>query len=78
MKSQMKFDYSKLLGKIKENGYILSDFAKQVGLASSTFSLRLSGVGYFRQPEIVKMCDILGIAKKDIPVYFFTQKVQKN
>ena len=75
MKTQVKFDYSKLLGRIKEKGYTLNEIAKCIGLAPSTFSLRLSSDGYFRQPEMVKICDVLGIAYKDIPVYFFTRKV---
>lgn len=75
MKTDIKFDYSKLLGKIKEKGYTQAEFAVELGKASSTFSLRLSGEGYFRQPEMIKICDMLGIAYKEIPVYFFTQKV---
>ena len=78
MKTQVKFDYSKLLGKIKEKGFTLAEFAKCIGIASSTFSLKLSGEGYFRQPEMIKMCDVLGVAYKEIPIYFFTLKVQKN
>ena len=75
MKKQLNFDYSKLLGKIKENGFTLAKFAKCIGIAPSTFSLRLSGDCFFRQPEIIKMCEVLGIAYKEIPLYFFTQKV---
>ena len=75
MKKQVKFDYSKLLGKIKEKGFTQEEFVKCIGIAPSTFSLRLSSDGYFRQPEMVKICDVLGIAYKDIPVYFFTRKV---
>ena len=75
MRASVKFDYSKLLGKIKENGYTQSEFAAELGMTPSTFSLRLSGKGYFRQPETIKMCDMLGIAYKDISLYFFTQKV---
>ena len=63
MRASVKFDYSKLLGKIKENGYTQSEFAAELGK------------GYFRQPETIKMCDMLGIAYKDISLYFFTQKV---
>ena len=75
MKKQVKFDYSKLLGKIKEKGLTLAEFAKCIGMAPSTFSLKLSGEGYFRQPEIISICDELGIAYKEIIAYFFTLKV---
>ena len=75
MKNHVKFDYSKLLGKIKEKGFTQEEFAKCIGMAPSTFTLRLSCGGYFRQPEIVESCDVLEIAYKDIPVYFFTSKV---
>lgn len=75
MKKGIKFDYSKLLGRIKEKGYTLNEIAKFIGLAHSTFSLRLSGEGFFRQPEIIKLCDVLEIPYKEIPLYFFIQKV---
>ena len=70
-----KFDYSKLLGKIKEKGYTHAKFAHCISIAPSTLSLILSGNGYFKQPIIERICSVLGIDKKDIGAYFFTQRV---
>ena len=78
MKKLVKFDYSKLLGKIKEKGLIQAEFAQMIGISPTTFSLVISGDAYLRQPTIDKACDVLGINRKEIPAYFFTLKVQKN
>lgn len=75
MKNQIKFDYSKLLGKVKENGLTLAEFAKKIGISSTTISLVLSSGAFLRQPTIIKACIVLGIDKKEIPSYFFTLKV---
>ena len=75
MKKTVKFDYSKLLGKIKEKGLIQAEFARMIGISSTTFSLVLSGDAFLRQPTIEIACDVLGINRKDIPLYFFTLEV---
>ena len=69
------FDYSKLLGKIKENGLTLAEFAKNIGISSTTLSLVLSSGAFLRQPTIIRACKVLDIEKKEIPAYFFTLKV---
>lgn len=71
----VRFDYSKLLGKIKEKGYIQSDIAKKIGIGQTTFCEFLAGKTFLRQSVIIKICDVLEIAYKDIPLYFFTQRV---
>ena len=73
MENKVKYDYSKLLGKIKEKGYTHAQFAEAIGRTASTVSLRFSGDGYFTQLEINKACDLLGIAKNEIAAYFFTK-----
>ena len=78
MKTKIMFDYSKLLGKIKEKGLTLAEFAKMIGISSTTLSLVLSNGAFLRQPIIIKACNVLGIDRKEIPSYFFTLKVQKN
>ena len=75
MNTKIKFDYSKLLGKIKENGFTLAEFAKKIGVSSTTFSLVLSSGAFLRQPTIIRACKVLRIEKKEIPSYFFTLKV---
>ena len=70
-----KFDYSKLLGRIKEKGHTLQSFAKAIGISLSTLSLKLSNKAYFKQGEMHKACDVLEFDTAEIGVYFFTLKV---
>lgn len=72
---KLQFDYSKLLGRIKEKGYTLQTFAKAIGISLSTLSLKLSNKAYFKQCEMNLTCAVLGFDKAEIGVYFFTQKV---
>ena len=74
----MKFDYSKLLGRIKEYGYTQESLALEVGMAVSTMSLKLNNRAFFTQPEIRKICVLLSISVDRIGEYFFTPEVQKN
>lgn len=74
----MQFDYSKLLGRIRECGITQEMLAKAVGMSESTLSLKLNNKAVFTQNEIKKICVALEIENADILGYFFTQKVQKN
>ena len=69
------FDYSKLLGRIKEKGFTQETFAEAIGISKATLSLKLSNKAYFKQNEMDKACLVLGIDKAEIGAYFFAQKV---
>ena len=69
------FDYSKLLGKIKEKCGTQERFAILMNMSSVTLSKKLNGKSEWTQEEINKACDILEIDPIEIPVYFFTVKV---
>lgn len=69
------FDYSKLLGKIKEHGLTNAMLAKKIGTTPTTLSLKLSNKASFKQKEIAKCCELLHINTKDVGAYFFTKKV---
>lgn len=71
----MRFDYSKLLGRIKEFGYTQENLAKETGMTKATMSLKLNNKASFTQPEIEKIRKILGITYGEIGAYFFTPKV---
>ena len=73
-----KYDYSKLRGKIKEVCETQDCFAEKLGIGRVSLSQRLNNVLDFSQSEMYRTCDILGIKKEEIPVYFFTLKVQKH
>ena len=74
----MQFDYSKLLGRIKECGYTQEELAEKIGITKATMSLKLNNKAFFTQPEIEKIRKILSIARDEVGLYFFTLKVQKN
>lgn len=72
----MQFDYSKLLGRIKECGFTQETLAKHIGIAKSSMCLKLNNKANFSHPEMFLICDALGIEISEIGVYFFTLKVR--
>lgn len=74
----MEFDYSKLRGKIKEVYGTQDSFAAEMKMGRVSLSQRLNNALQFSQGEIERACMLLGIATDNIPVYFFTPKVQKS
>ena len=72
----MVFDYSKLLGKIKEKGLTQETLAKEIGITPGSMSEKLNNKANFKQKEIFWICHILCIAIDEIGVYFFAQKVR--
>ena len=71
----MAFDYSKLDGKITERFGTRYAFAHAMGFSERTMSLKMSGQVSWKQTEMAKACELLGIRKKDIPSYFFAVQV---
>lgn len=67
----MKYNYSKLIGRIAEKCGTRTEFAKQMGLSERSIFLKLTGKTGFKQSEIVKACSVLCIKPEDIPSYFF-------
>jgi DNA-binding XRE family transcriptional regulator len=74
----MAFDYSKLLGRIKELGFTQESLAKNIGIAKSSMCLKLSNKANFRHIEMFLICEALNIEVREIGVYFFTPKVRKG
>lgn len=72
----MPFDYSKLLGRIKECGFTQESLAKRIGIAESSLCLKLNNKANFRHGEIFLICEALRITASEIGVYFFTPKVR--
>ncbi len=71
----MACDYSKLRGKIKEVFGTQDAFAEAINIGRVSLSQRLTGKLDFTQNEINSACDVLGLNKSDIPIYFFAEKV---
>ena len=68
---KMIFDYSKLLGRIKETGYTQLELAKIIGCSEATLNLKLKNVREFKLSEAKKICDVLKIDTLHIAEYFF-------
>ena len=65
------FDYSKLKGKIIEIFGAQYKFAEKMGWSERTLSLKMNGNRPWKQPDICKAIELLGLTEKDIPAYFF-------
>ena len=74
----MGFDYSKLLGRIKEKGFTQETLAKRIGITPGVMSIKLNNQSHFKQREIFAICEALEIAISEIGDYFFTLRVRKN
>ena len=71
------FNYNKLRGKIKEVFNTQAAFAKEMGISNTSLSEKLNNKVEFTQKEIERAIELLQIPKDEIPIYFFTIKVQK-
>lgn len=81
MRKQIKdpvFDYSKLLGRIKEICGTNERFAEAIGLGRGSLSKSLNNKREFTQPEMLISAQVLDFPVSEIPVYFFTAIVQKH
>ena len=74
----MQFDFSKLIGRIREFGYTQETLAAEIGMAKATMNLKLNNKAYFTLPEMAKIQKVLCIAIEEVGVYFFALIVQKN
>ena len=69
------YDYSKLNGRIAECGYTHNALAKAVKMHPNSLRDRLENRLEFKQDDIIRLSDTLGIKYKEIPTYFFTIKL---
>ena len=67
----MKFNYSKLLGRIRECGFTQASLADAIGISKVTMNAKLNNQYFFTQGEMVAICKVLSIPFKEIPLYFF-------
>lgn len=68
----MSYNYSKLLGRIREKNLTQEKLAEMSGMNVSSLSQRLNNKRSFRQKDIIAICKILDIAPEEIGLYFFT------
>ena len=68
----IKFDTSKLLGKIIEKYGSQRELAKSIGVNTTTLSRKLNGYSNFSLQEAYKISKALDIPSEEINTYFFT------
>ncbi len=71
MGKKVSFDYSKLRGRIVEKCGTQTVFSQKVGLSMVSLGKKLNGNRSFKDREIVRIAEILGISIDEIPAYFF-------
>lgn len=69
------FDYSKLLGRIRELSLTQEECAKKIGVSAQSFNYKLNNKRSFNQVEIKKLVELLELDCTEIKDYFFTEKV---
>ena len=74
----MAYDYKKLSGKIIEKFGTRQNFASAMGWSERTLSLKMNCKVYWKQPEIIKASELLGIPSNEVMDYFFVKNVQNN
>jgi transcriptional regulator with XRE-family HTH domain len=67
----MKFNYSKLLGRMKEYGFTQEKLAEAVGISKYTLNAKLNNHFSFSQDEIIAICKVLHIPARNIGNYFY-------
>mgnify|MGYP005608789587 CR=1 FL=1 len=67
----MKYNYSKLLGRMKECGITQEQLAKAIGKNETTLSAKLNNKSQFKGEEMDAICKVLDIPNEEIGAYFF-------
>lgn len=65
----IQYDYSKLLGRMREKGFTQAVLAKSLGINAATLNRKLKNCTDFNQTEMRKIAQILDI--NSIEEYFF-------
>lgn len=65
------YDYSQLLGRLKEKKITQDQLAAKIGISPASMNLKLCNKSPFKQDEILAICDVLSIISSEIPAYFF-------
>ena len=72
------YDYSKLLGRIKEKNGTRENLIKVITISATSLNLRLNNKLKFNQQDIKELSEALDIQEHEIPDYFFKEKVRKS
>lgn len=67
----VEYDYSKLLGRMKEKHFTQAELAESIGLSETSLNFRLNNKLDFKQQDMRKIADLLEIDPADLASYFF-------
>ena len=67
----MKFNYSKLLGRMKECGFTQAQLAEAIGISEYTLNTKLKNKFSFKQDEIIAICKAMNIPVSEISEFFY-------
>lgn len=70
----VKFNYSRLLGRIIEKCGSRVAFAEKAKISTTALVRKMSGKVAFRNDEIVRMSEVLEIPIEEAHLYFFCQE----
>ena len=71
-----RYDYSRLLGRMRECGKTQEEVARAAGMSAATLNRKLNTDRDFSQTEMKDICTYLDI--QDINGYFFTPILKKT
>ena len=74
----MGFDYSKLLGRIREYGYTQKTLAAVVGMSTTQMNQCLNNKSNFKHRYVLAICKALDISIDEIGLYFYALKTRKT
>lgn len=72
------FNYSKLLGEIKANGFTQKQIADKIGISETSFNKKLKGNSQFNQTEIKQILACLNLNISQVAEYFFCPNTCEN
>lgn len=70
-----QYDYSKLMGRMKECRYTQKSLSGRIGVSETTLNLSLNNKRDFKQDEMIKLCEVLRISKSELAEYFFAHQL---
>ena len=72
------YDYSRIMGRIKEKFGTQASFAKALGMGQSTLNLKLNNKAEWSQDEMTAALGLLDLGMEFIKDYFFCRDSLEN
>ncbi len=65
------YDYSKLLGRLREKKITQSELAGRLGISETSLNHKLKSKTQFKQNEMIRVLEIVNVDISNISSYFF-------